>query len=70
MLHTQQKNHQLLQIQALSHLIEADFDPDKSCHSVCLLAAQLFKDSDDKVMQHLGELALKAYTSSVESVSV
>ena len=32
-------NDQYLQIKALEHLIEADFDTDKSCQSVCLLTA-------------------------------
>jgi hypothetical protein len=61
-----QSDKRLLQIQALSHLIEANFSPDKSCHNVCLLAAELFKDSDDEVIQHLGRLAYKAYLSSTE----
>jgi hypothetical protein len=59
-----------IQIKALEHLIEADFDPQRSCQSLCLLAAQLFQDSDDQVMQQFASVAQKAYLASADSNSL
>lgn len=63
-----QNTEQALQIQALEHLIEAEFEPEKSCQSVCLLAAQLFKNSEDKLIQKLADVAHKAYLASAETL--
>ncbi len=57
---------QEVQIQALSHLIDADFDPQMSCHAVCLLLSQLFDGSDDRINQMVAQLATKALNSTVE----
>ena len=64
------QSQQVLQIKALEHLIEADFDSSKCCQSVCLLTAELFKNSDDKVQQELASVAYKAYLSTAETVPI
>lgn len=59
---------QELQIKALEHLIEAEFNTHKSCQSVCLLASQIFRDSDDDILQKLADVAHKAYIASTENI--
>lgn len=59
---------QELQLQALEHLIEAEFATEKSCQSVCLLTSQLLRDSDDKLMQMLADVAHKAYQATTDNV--
>ncbi len=62
------RTEQQLQIEALGHLIEADFATDKSCQSVCLLTAQLLEQSDDELMQKLANVARQAYLASTENI--
>lgn len=57
---------QEVRIEALAHLIDADFDSPMSCHAVCLLLSQLFQDSDDRIDKLVASLATKALNSTVE----
>jgi hypothetical protein len=66
MLQTQIKEEQSIRIKALEHLIDEDFDTEKSCHAVCHLLSQLFCHSDDEINQMVANLAAKALQSTVE----
>lgn len=57
---------QHLKIKALEHLIEEEFDSEKSCHAVCHLLTQLYSGSDDKINRMVADLADKALQSSVD----
>lgn len=63
-------NDHSLQIKALEHLIDEDFDSQKSCHAVCHLLSQLFGDSDIKINRMIAELAVKALDSTVHTASI
>lgn len=56
---------QEVSIEALAHLIDADFDSEKSCHAVCMLLAQLYADSDNRINRKVADLATKALNSTV-----
>lgn len=64
-----QSNERYLQIKALEHLIDAEFDPQKSCHAVCHLVSELLTNSDDDLSRMVAGLAQKALESSVDSVN-
>jgi hypothetical protein len=61
-----QSVEQSLRIKALEHLIDEEFDSQRSCHAVCHLLSQLFSGSDDKINRMVADLADKALQSSVE----
>ncbi len=59
-------DEQYLRIKALEHLIDVDFNSQKSCHEVCYLIYHLFEKSDDEVSRMVASVAKKALKSSVE----
>lgn len=69
MLHTIDNEHRL-QIKALEHLIDEDFDSQKSCHAVCHFLSQLFGGSDIKINRMIVDLAVKALDSTVHTARI
>lgn len=57
---------QEVQIEALGHLIDENFDSQMSCHAVCLLLSQLYANSEDRINKKVADLATKALNLTVE----
>jgi hypothetical protein len=66
MLQANSETQDSLRINALEHLIDEEFDREKSCHAVCYLLQELFANSDNEINRRVAELATKALDSTVE----